>query len=60
MQGKIMPATDATIPVYVGIDVCKVRLDVHIHPLGTRLAVANDAGGWRSLKPPRPSTGSNG
>ena len=45
-----MPATDAGQPVYVGIDVCKVRLDVHIHPLGTRFAVANDAGGWRSLK----------
>lgn len=50
MQGKDKPAPDATGPVYVGIDVCKARLDVHIHPLGTRFCVANDAGGWRSLK----------
>ncbi len=45
-----MPEPDAGQPVYVGIDVCKERLDVHIHPLGTRFAVTNDAGGWRSLK----------
>ena len=49
MQAKVMPE-QATLPVYVGIDVCKERLDVHLHPLGMRLAVANDAGGWRRLK----------
>ena len=45
-----MPEPDAMPEVYVGIDVCKDRLDVHIHPLNQRFAVANDAGGWRSLK----------
>ena len=50
MQGKIMPEPDAGPPVYVGIDVCKERLDVHIHPVSERFAVANDAGGWRRLK----------
>ena len=46
MQAK----EQATLSVYVGIDVCKERLDIHLHPLGVRLAVANDAGGWRRLK----------
>ena len=50
MQGKVLPEPDATDPVYVGIDVCKERLDVHIHPANERFAVANDAGGWRRLK----------
>jgi len=47
MQGKV--TTDAKPAVYVGIDVCKARLDVYLHPLGERFSVANDAGGWRSL-----------
>lgn len=50
MQGKVLPEPDTTAPVYVGIDVCKERLDVHIHPVNKRFAVANDAGGWRRLK----------
>lgn len=50
MQGKAMPEPDAMPEVYVGIDVCKDRLDVHVHPLNQRFAVANDAGGWRRLK----------
>ncbi len=50
MQGKVLPEPDTTDPVYVGIDVCKERLDVHIHPVNKRFAVANDAGGWRRLK----------
>ena len=50
MQGKIKPEPNADQPVYVGIDVCKDRLDVHIHPVNERFAVANDAGGWRRLK----------
>lgn len=50
MQGKVKPALHAMEAVYVGIDVCKERLDVHIHPADTAFAVANDAGGWRSLK----------
>jgi transposase len=50
MQGKVKPDLHAMEAVYVGIDVCKDRLDVHIHPTGTAFAVANDAGGWRALK----------
>lgn len=48
MQGKVR--ADAMAAVYVGIDVCKERLDVYLHPLGERLTVANDAGGWRRLR----------
>jgi len=48
MQGKVM-TEDAMSPVYVGIDVCKERLDVYVHPLAERFSVANDAGGWRAL-----------
>jgi transposase len=48
MQGKVHAGAMAA--VYVGIDVSKERLDVYLHPLGERLAVANDAGGWRHLR----------
>jgi transposase len=48
MQGKV--TTEAAMsPVYGGIDVCKERLDVYLHPLGEHFCVANDAGGWRRL-----------
>jgi len=50
MQGKVKPDLDAIEAFYVGIDVCKERLDVHVHPSGETFAVANDAGGWRCLK----------
>src|SRR5215475_772706 len=49
MQGKVSPEQSAN-PVYVGIDVCKDRLDVYIHPAGQSLQVANDAGGVKKLK----------
>jgi transposase len=49
MQGKVM-TEDAMAAVYVGIDVCKERLDVYLHPTGRHLAVANDPGGLRRLK----------
>jgi len=48
MQGKVH--VDAMAAVYAGIDVSKERLDIYIHPLGERLALANDAGGWRHLQ----------
>ena len=48
MQGKVQ--TDAMSPVYVGIDVCKARLDVYLHPTGEHFSVTNDAGGWRRLR----------
>ena len=49
MQGKVLPERSAT-QVYVGIDVCKAKLDVYIHPLGLRYAFANDAQGIKRLK----------
>jgi transposase len=47
MQGKVH--AEAMAAVYVGIDVCKERLDIYLHPLGEHFCVANDAGGWRRL-----------
>jgi transposase len=49
MQGKVSPERSAT-QSYVGIDVCKDRLDVYIHPAGQTLQVANDPGGLKKLK----------
>lgn len=49
MQGKVLPERSAA-QVYVGIDVCKARLDIYIHPLGLRCAFANDAQGIKRLK----------
>jgi transposase len=50
MQGKVSPERSTTTPVYVGIDVCKERLDVYIHPAGLRLAFANSPEGIKRLK----------
>lgn len=50
MQGKIMSEQSTPEPVYVGIDVCKERLDVYLHPAGQRLCVANDRAGLKRLK----------
>jgi len=49
MQGKGLPERGA-VQVYVGIDVCKTRLDVFIHPVGQTLSVANTATGLSRLK----------
>jgi len=50
MQGKITSEQSATGPVYVGVDVCKERLDVSVHPTGQRLSVANGCDGLKRLK----------
>lgn len=50
MQGKNLPEQTAQAPVYVGVDVCKDRLDVYLHPLGRRLCVSNDRDGFKALK----------
>ena len=50
MQGKVLPEPNATMPVYVGIDVCKEWLDVFVHPEGVTLRVRNDPAGLRLLK----------
>ncbi len=39
----------ACLMVFVGIDVSKDWLDVHLHPLHEDFRVANDAAGWRDL-----------
>ena len=49
MQGKGLPERSAA-RVYVGIDVCKSRLDVFIHPVGETLSVSNNPIGLRRLK----------
>ena len=50
MQGKIMSEQGTPEPVYVGIDVCKERLDIYLHPAGRRLCIANDRVGLKRLK----------
>lgn len=50
MQGKIMPEHSATGPVYVGIDVCKERLDVYVYPAGRRFSAANSRDGLKRLR----------
>ena len=50
MQGKVLPERSAMTAVYVGIDVCKTRLDVYLHPLDRRLTFTNDAQGIKRLK----------
>lgn len=51
MQDQIQPeARSAQSPVYAGIDVCKDFLDIHLHPLGCHLRVANHRDGLRRLK----------
>src|ERR1700734_2690 len=39
----------ASKTVYVGIDVSKDRLHVHVRPLGTGFSVSNDAAGYAAL-----------
>jgi transposase len=50
MQGKIMSEQSAAEPVYVGVDVCKERLDVDVHATGQRLSVANSRNGLKRVK----------
>ena len=50
MQGKALPEHRAETRVYVGIDVCKDRLDVYVHPLGHRRQLSNTAEGLEALK----------
>jgi len=49
MQGKKLLGQSAE-RVYVGIDVCKDRLDVYLHPIGQEVSVANTIDGLRKLK----------
>ena len=49
MQGKGLSEQNATT-VYVGIDVSKDWLDIHLHPLGQDVQFANNKVGLRQLK----------
>lgn len=49
IQGKTTSPQLPTDQVYVGIDVSKSHLDVHIHPSGVARRVANDKAGLQML-----------
>jgi transposase len=46
-----MAATAQDVKMFVGIDVSKDRLDVHIHPVAESFAVARDESGMAELVP---------
>jgi transposase len=50
MQGKVSLEQSAATRVYVGIDVCKAWLDVHVHPIGQAFRVSNTRQGLAELK----------
>ena len=50
MQGKVSLEDSAAVRVYVGIDVCKDWLDVHVHPTGQAFRVPNTREGLKQLK----------
>ena len=49
MQGKMTSEAGAVTAVYAGIDVCKVWLDVYLHPIGRSFRVSNSKEGCRRL-----------
>jgi len=49
MQGKELSELEPTGEVYIGIDVSKDGLDVHVHPAGLSFRVANDRAGVGAL-----------
>lgn len=49
MQGHELEAK-ADAAIYVGLDVCKAFLDVHLHPIGESFRVANTKDGLKRLK----------
>jgi len=49
MQGKEQLDAKTDRQAYIGIDICKDWMDVHIHPHGTDLRLGNDAAGHRRL-----------
>lgn len=50
MQGKVSLEQSAAPRVYVGIDVCKAWLDIHVQPIGQAFRVANTRDGLKQLK----------
>lgn len=49
MQGEEMSEQASDTPVYLGIDISKDWLDVHLHPQGTTLRLANSEAGHKDL-----------
>jgi transposase len=54
MQGKDTTEphstkTTTTIPVYIGIDICKDAMDIYIHPSGDKYRLSNNKTGHRQL-----------
>jgi len=45
MQGKELSEQVPNVEAYIGIDVCKSHLDIHIHPSGETLRAGNDRAG---------------
>lgn len=50
MQGKVSFEQDATPAVYVGVDVCKEWLDIHVLPQAESRRLSNDKAGIRQFK----------
>ena len=46
-QNKLKAKSDE--PVYIGIDICKDWMDIHIHPTGTDFRLPNDKSGHRQF-----------
>jgi len=49
MQGKELSEQTPSMAAYIGIDVCKSHLDIHVHPHGVARRVANDRSGIGAL-----------
>ena len=48
---------DGSLTTFVGIDVAKRSLDVHLLPEGRSLSLLNDASGWKQLRQQLPAPG---
>jgi transposase len=49
LQGRVMDQAPPSAPLFVGIDVAKDRLDVHLRPTGVAFALPRDAAGLERL-----------
>ena len=49
MQGKELSEQSPSTAAYIGIDVCKSHLDIHVHPHDVAFRVSNDRSGIGAL-----------
>ena len=49
LQGRVMDQADQALPCFVGIDVAKKHLDIHVRPTGTSFTVSRDTAGLDEL-----------